>query len=642
MSAEPVVEQPKTPSAVRHEALAANAATGTAAASTSRRRLAGMIGAIVLLAVAGFLAWPVAFEPNDSELDQADIASNDAPPAVSLGKKSNKVRPEEIAPDVGSLVWREPSEKTIRKKKEARRRAMAEARQNPEASLTVPANQMPAVVRGRTIVRTAVENGPMLGAPETSIAADIPTSRQTAQQLVREARVALTEGRIDEAKQKAIAADRLNVAFALFEDRPSAILAEIAKLQSPQAGEERTAELPAPAAPVLTDPISIDPPADGDPELTQSAPAPSRGNGELPKTVADEDLGFVELPELNSSNAQLPEPAVSQPIPAPVESPVASGEPLPEVVRTEPAAPVVRQYPHVSDQPLTQPSGPQLRITPGEIRNPIPDNGVRLSFDFHAAPWEFVLTQFAAKVRRPIDMTLVPAGTLTYVDQQVYSAQETLTILNVLLIEKGFALIHRDGRLILKPQPSAISSRTDVPSQDEARLAQEAAGTKVRAAALLTDARRDISTGNLDDALTKVRRAASLNAVFGLLDDRPETVLEEIRRVAAEPQQLMPEPPSAVLPHGNDPWLTEKRMSINFQDAGWELVMREFAKAAGLDLLMESPPSGTFTHVDTSLYSPAQTLEIINGFLSRVGFQAFREGNTLRVTRIETVLRGLR
>jgi hypothetical protein len=133
-----------------------------------------------------------------------------------------------------------------------------------------------------------------------------------------------------------------------------------------------------------------------------------------------------------------------------------------------------------------------------------------------------------------------------------------------------------------------------------------------------------------------------MNAVFGLLEDRPETVLEEIRRVAAEPQPLMPETPMTAMPGSGDPWLYEKRMSINFKNAGWDLVLQEFAKSSGLHLQMDEMPNGTFSHVDSSIYSPAETMEILNGFLARVNFRMTREGDVLRISRLEPVFRGLR
>jgi hypothetical protein len=615
-----------------------------------------MIGALGFLVTTAFLAAPILFDSSDSEDATAENAAGVPEPVISLGKAVDNLRAEDSAPDVGSLVWRDPSERTIRRQKEARRRSAAEAKkQQPSARRAVHPEQATLKIRGRAVVPAGVEDGPMLTAPETPTA-DVSSSRETAQRLVREARVALTEGRVDEAKQKALAADRMNVAFALFEDRPSAILAEIRKLESAQAqSTSGTASVAQPTAEasVLTDPIPIDPPAVPDPEIAKLEQAPADGPSAAANVPAETAPALPEAtPELAAPSVPdlaptLPEPELVQTVPAtpPVNELSVNEAAAPSAPVSEPTAlPQYSDSAEVRYGSVPQSPGsaaPSIRIMPADSRNPIPDDGMRLSFDFHAAPWEFVLTQFAAKAKLPLEMTLVPAGSLTYVDRQPYSAQETLNILNVLLIEKGFTLIHREGQLILKPQPSAISSRTDGTATEEEQARMDAA-TKERATLLLAEARHELATGNLDEARLKARRAAGLNAVFGLLEDRPETVLEEIRRVASVPLPALPRGTSAPFPGGGDPWMSEKRMSINFKDASWDLVMREFGKSAGLEVLMDETPPGTFSHVDTGLYSPAETLEILNGFLSRVGYGGVREGNKLRVMRLNPMLRGLR
>lgn len=648
------VDAPSADSKTPSVAAAAKPAADPKLPKRPRYRIALAGGALVLVTAAGFIVKPGFIATSDSTAREALPGIVDGAPSVSLGSVKQKYRPEDALPDVGSLVWREPSAGAIQRQKDARK-AIAAGNVAHETNANLETEQSPVVIRGRVVVPAGVEEGPTLGAPMTS-EADTPTSRETAQQLLRDARQAMTEGRVEDAKKMALAADRLNVAFALFEDRPSAILSEIAKLETKSKSEttsKKTAVTEFQGGAALTDPISTDPlptePATNSPaEPFASAPAP-----EIAQTDPESELPAVKvnssvppsLPELERTPTQ-PEPEI---VLSPAESLPLPSEPaakLPIELTPQPVEPTPAQQVPVHSAPqVAQPAqqSHDIRILPGENRHPIPDNGMRLSFDFHGAPWEFVLTQFAAKLRMPLEMTLVPAGSLTYVDQQAYSPQETLNLMNVLLIEKGFTLQHRNGKLILRPQPSAISSRTDKPQPaDETPLSEGAAGAKDRSAALLAAARRDIASGRLDDARRKADEAASLKAVFGLLEDRPEAVFEEIERVASQSQTM--EQPQGVLPGtgAGDPWLSEKRMSINFRDAGWDLVMREFAQSAGLLLQMPETPPGTFSHVDTGLFSPAETLEVLNGFLSRVGYRSYRDGDALRVERLNPVFRGLR
>ena len=400
--------------------------------------------------------------------------------------------------------------------------------------------------------------------------------RERARQLVREAREALADGNINEARRKALSASGLNVTFGVFEDRPEAILVEIAGLSHVRSSSALTDRRIVPVAPAQPD-----------------------------VAVAAEG-------------------------------------------RAKAVAGVDRE------------GTPEIQITPGSNRNALPDTGLRLTFDFHSAPWDFVLTQFATKVGLPLDMPLVPAGELTYVDHQSHSPQETLNTLNVLLIEKGFTLIHRKGRLILKAQPSAISSRTVTqqsaesepanPTGDSGMPATIVSTPRQRSENLLSDARIDLSHGRIEEARRKAATASRLNVTYGLFDDRPEAVLEEVQRTSP-PTQPMPQsqtptpvPATPVLnaPEPEPPASVGNQMSFSFQEASWEFVLREYAKVVGLPLDMPEIPSGTFTHSDSRLFTPEETLEVLNQFLSRTGFRMVQEAGRLTVRRIQPVLRKLR
>ncbi|MCA9036058.1 MAG: hypothetical protein KDA91_13060, partial [Planctomycetaceae bacterium] len=72
----------------------------------------------------------------------------------------------------------------------------------------------------------------------------------------------------------------------------------------------------------------------------------------------------------------------------------------------------------------------------------------KFRFNFAYAPWEQVLKDFAAAAGYTLDLNVTPPGTLSHQDDNVYSARETLDIMNGYLLRKGFALVLKDGFLV--------------------------------------------------------------------------------------------------------------------------------------------------------------------------------------------------
>jgi type II secretory pathway component GspD/PulD (secretin) len=64
-------------------------------------------------------------------------------------------------------------------------------------------------------------------------------------------------------------------------------------------------------------------------------------------------------------------------------------------------------------------------------------------------------------------------------------------------------------------------------------------------------------------------------------------------------------------------------------------VLDWFAEQAGLSLLMESPPPGTFNYTDTRSYSPTEALDVLNGVLLTKGYSLVRHGKMLVVVNLE-------
>lgn len=75
----------------------------------------------------------------------------------------------------------------------------------------------------------------------------------------------------------------------------------------------------------------------------------------------------------------------------------------------------------------------------------------------------------------------------------------------------------------------------------------------------------------------------------------------------------------------------QKLLSFKFVKAPWSQVLELFAKEAGLTLDMDEIPSGTFTYVDESRYTPTEALDVINGYLLKRGYLLLRRDRFLVV-----------
>jgi type II secretory pathway component GspD/PulD (secretin) len=77
------------------------------------------------------------------------------------------------------------------------------------------------------------------------------------------------------------------------------------------------------------------------------------------------------------------------------------------------------------------------------------------------------------------------------------------------------------------------------------------------------------------------------------------------------------------------------KLSFNFRFAPWKLVLERFADEAGLGLDMEQVPPGTLNHYDNEKYTPAEALDVLNGYLLRRGFLLVRRDRFLVVVNID-------
>ena len=201
----------------------------------------------------------------------------------------------------------------------------------------------------------AAEPAVTLAGIETAPAGD---NKAEAKALLGRAREALAEGRVDEARQLAIEAERLKVSYGLFDDRPEIVLADVARVS--MKGPEAKLMPAAPTAPATEDDVAAvaDPKAKATQLLQEARDLMAAGNLEAAaaKAAAAETLAvtydvFDDRPELvltEIRQAQNGNVAKSMPAGS-VDSPVQTAD----VSFTDSGAPAMNQQAPA----MTQPAG---------------------------------------------------------------------------------------------------------------------------------------------------------------------------------------------------------------------------------------------------------------------------------------------
>lgn len=77
------------------------------------------------------------------------------------------------------------------------------------------------------------------------------------------------------------------------------------------------------------------------------------------------------------------------------------------------------------------------------------------------------------------------------------------------------------------------------------------------------------------------------------------------------------------------------RLLFNFRYQPWQDVLDWFADQAGLSLVLEAPPPGTFNYRDSRRYTPAEALDVLNGVLLTKGYTLVRRGRMLMLVNLE-------
>src|SRR5687768_10122621 len=79
----------------------------------------------------------------------------------------------------------------------------------------------------------------------------------------------------------------------------------------------------------------------------------------------------------------------------------------------------------------------------------------------------------------------------------------------------------------------------------------------------------------------------------------------------------------------------DARLTFSFRYQPWQEVLDWFADQAGLSLVFETLPPGTFNYNDTRTYSPAEALDVLNSVLLIKGYTLVRKDRMLVVVNLE-------
>ncbi|MEO2035308.1 MAG: secretin N-terminal domain-containing protein, partial [Planctomycetaceae bacterium] len=81
----------------------------------------------------------------------------------------------------------------------------------------------------------------------------------------------------------------------------------------------------------------------------------------------------------------------------------------------------------------------------------------------------------------------------------------------------------------------------------------------------------------------------------------------------------------------------ETAIVFNFENAPWNVVLRQFCERAGMALEMKAQPPTLFTYHDDQPHTVNDALDILNGFLIRDGFILVRHGHLMLLVDVENI-----
>ncbi|MGQ9604814.1 MAG: secretin N-terminal domain-containing protein [Thermogutta sp.] len=178
----------------------------------------------------------------------------------------------------------------------------------------------------------------------------------------------------------------------------------------------------------------------------------------------------------------------------------------------------------------------------------------------------------------------------------------------------------------MQPGPSSAAETASPPPSTNTVEMRPAAETPITGAASVE--RREAAAATAEpsppQAATQTPAAAPTatpppsDAVPGTEATVPKsTTIDPKAGAAAVEAEQLTLPPSDV------------RLRFNFRYQPWQEVLKWFAEQAGLSLVMEAPPSGTFNYVDDREFAPSEAIDLLNSVLLMKGYMLVRKERML-------------
>ena len=93
--------------------------------------------------------------------------------------------------------------------------------------------------------------------------------------------------------------------------------------------------------------------------------------------------------------------------------------------------------------------------------------------------------------------------------------------------------------------------------------------------------------------------------------------------------------PSPTLPSNTVVGGGTKRIVLNFQNAPWDMVLKQLSGDLGLPLWLDTLPEGTFSYVDSQPRTLTEVIDILNSSLTSAGYLLVRKPGTLTLLRFQ-------
>jgi len=133
---------------------------------------------------------------------------------------------------------------------------------------------------------------------------------------------------------------------------------------------------------------------------------------------------------------------------------------------------------------------------------------------------------------------------------------------------------------------------------------------------------------------------ARVATIIGRRTEALETAADDQRRVILEASEtelaalLDDDQLARWVAIANEVTRQDVKLRFNFRFAPWADVLSWFAEQAGLSLVLDAPPPGTFNYADTKEYTPAEAIDLLNGVLLTKGYTLIRRERMLLVVDI--------